>query len=57
MPVTEEKQLGFIVNPAGFPEVKMDFPLAPGPFEPTWSSIDKNYPKAYVHPSESDYKT
>ena len=57
MPVTEEKQLGFIVNLAGFPEVKMDFPLAPGPFEPTWSSIDKNYPKAYVHPSESDYKT
>lgn len=44
MPVTEDKQSGFIVNPADFPEVKMDFPMASGPFEPTWSSIDKNYP-------------
>lgn len=44
MPTKEDKQLGFIVNPADFPEVKMDFPMAPGKFEPTWSSIDKNYP-------------
>lgn len=44
MPVKESRQLGFIADPTGFPEVKMDFPMAPGPFKPTWSSIDKNYP-------------
>jgi len=27
-----------------FPEVKLDFPIAPGPFEPTWESIEANYP-------------
>jgi alpha-L-fucosidase len=27
-----------------FPEVKLDLPIAPGPFEPTWESIEKNYP-------------
>ncbi len=28
-----------------FPEMKMDdLPTAPGPFEPTWESIEKNYP-------------
>ena len=26
------------------PEVKLDLPIAPGPFEPTWASIEKNYP-------------
>ncbi len=31
-------------DPDGFPEVKMDFPIAAGPFEPTWDSIDRNYP-------------
>jgi alpha-L-fucosidase len=31
-------------DPAGFAEVKMDFPIAAGPFEPTWDSIAKNYP-------------
>ena len=31
-------------DPKGFAEVKMDFPIAPGPFEPTWESIRKNYP-------------
>ena len=25
-------------------EVKLDLPVAPGPFEPTWESIEKNYP-------------
>ncbi|WP_205514453.1 alpha-L-fucosidase [Longitalea arenae] len=44
MPVKETKQLGFISDPSTFPEVKMDFPMAPGPFEPNWQSIDKNYP-------------
>ena len=27
-----------------FQEVKLDLPAAPGPFEPTWASIEKNYP-------------
>src|SRR5512145_1024835 len=27
-----------------FAEVKLDLPVAPGPFEPTWESIEKNYP-------------
>jgi alpha-L-fucosidase len=31
-------------DPASFAEVKMDFPIAGGPFEPTWDSINKNYP-------------
>ena len=31
-------------NPATFAEVKMDFPIAAGPYEPTWESIAKNYP-------------
>jgi alpha-L-fucosidase len=26
------------------PEVKLDLPIAPGPFAPTWASIEKNYP-------------
>jgi alpha-L-fucosidase len=26
-----------------FPEVKLDIPIASGPFEPTWESIEKNY--------------
>jgi alpha-L-fucosidase len=25
-------------------EVKLDIPVAPGPFQPTWESIEKNYP-------------
>jgi alpha-L-fucosidase len=31
-------------NLASTPEVKLDLPIAPGPFEPTWASIEKNYP-------------
>ena len=27
-----------------FPEVKLDFAIAEGPYEPTWESIEKNYP-------------
>jgi alpha-L-fucosidase len=27
-----------------FPEVKLDLPAAPGPFEPTWKSIEQHYP-------------
>ena len=29
---------------ASAPEVKLDLPITPGPFEPTWASIEKNYP-------------
>jgi len=31
-------------DPKDFPEVKMDFKIAPGPFAPTWDSIRQNYP-------------
>jgi alpha-L-fucosidase len=27
-----------------FPEMKLDIPIAAGPFEPNWASIEKNYP-------------
>ncbi|MCH7396625.1 alpha-L-fucosidase [Belliella sp. DSM 107340] len=27
-----------------FPEQKLDIPIAAGPFEPTWESIEENYP-------------
>ncbi len=27
-----------------FPEMKLDIPIAKGPFAPTWESIEKNYP-------------
>jgi len=27
-----------------FPEMKLDIPVADGPFKPTWQSIEKNYP-------------
>lgn len=33
-----------VADPASVPEVKMDFKIAPGPFEPTWDSIKQNYP-------------
>lgn len=29
---------------ASMPEVKIKLPIASGPFEPTWESIEKNYP-------------
>ncbi len=31
-------------DPDTFPEVKMDFPIASGPFAATWDSIGTNYP-------------
>ncbi len=31
-------------NPEEYPEIKLDFPIATGPFEPTWESIAANYP-------------
>jgi len=33
-----------MVDSASAPEVKLDLPITPGPFEPTWESIEKNYP-------------
>jgi alpha-L-fucosidase len=30
-------------DPIDFQEVKMDFPMATGPFQPTWESISQNY--------------
>lgn len=27
-----------------FPEVRLDLPITPGPFEPTWESIEQHYP-------------
>lgn len=27
-----------------FPEMKLTFPIASGPYQPTWASIEKNYP-------------
>lgn len=30
-------------DPADFAEVKMNFPIAKGPFKPTWESINDNY--------------
>lgn len=27
-----------------YPEMKLDLPIAPGPFQPTWASIEANYP-------------
>jgi alpha-L-fucosidase len=31
---------------ADAPEVRLDLPIAPGPFQPTWESIEANYPGA-----------
>jgi alpha-L-fucosidase len=35
-------------DPAKFQEVKMEFPIAEGPFQPTWDSIATNYPSKEV---------
>ena len=31
-------------DPAAFPVTQMDFPIAPGPFAPTWESIAEHHP-------------
>lgn len=33
-----------LTDSASAPEVKLDLPITPGPYEPTWESIEKNYP-------------
>jgi alpha-L-fucosidase len=44
--VPAPKALGSVTmgDPAQFAEVKMDFPIASGPFQPTWDSIKAQYP-------------
>ena len=44
VPATQPPDSLTMQDPAMFPEVKMDFPIAAGRFEPTWDSIVKNYP-------------
>ena len=45
---TVPAQVGIDTVPMGdsktFPEIKLDIPVSPGPFEPNWESIEKNYP-------------
>lgn len=45
IPATKPENSLTMQDPETFPEVKMDFPIADGPFQPTWDSINKNYPK------------
>lgn len=33
----------------------MDFPIAEGPFQPTWESIDKNYPADPAWPRKAKF--
>lgn len=33
-----------MADSSSFEEVKLDLPVTPGPFEPTWESIEQNYP-------------
>ncbi len=44
IPATQPPNSLTMQDPATFPEVKMDFPIAAGPYQPTWDSIQKNYP-------------
>ena len=42
-------------NPAEFPEVKMDFPIEKGPYEPTWASIGSQLPLDAVSLRENKF--
>ena len=44
------KALGSVAlgDPATFAEVKMDFPIETGPFQPTWTSLAANYPTSDI---------
>ena len=44
IPASESLDSVPLRDPATFPEAKLDFPIARGPFAPTWGSIEKNYP-------------
>lgn len=43
-----QKPIGIDTVPMGdsrtFSEIQLDIPVTPGPFEPNWESIEKNYP-------------
>lgn len=45
-PVPDAKPINSVQmeDSKSFPEIKLDIPIEPGPFEPTWESIEKNYP-------------
>ncbi|MGN6724337.1 MAG: alpha-L-fucosidase, partial [Tepidisphaeraceae bacterium] len=45
-PVPAPKPIGSVPlgDPNKFPEVKLTFPIAEGPYGPTWQSIEQNYP-------------
>jgi alpha-L-fucosidase len=43
VPATQPRDSILMQDPATFPEAKMDFPMASGPFQPTWESINANY--------------
>ncbi len=44
--VPQPLQIGSVPlgDAAAFPEVQLDIPIAPGPFQPSWESIEANYP-------------
>jgi alpha-L-fucosidase len=44
IPATQAPGSVTMGDAASFPEVKMDFPIKTGTFEPTWSSISSNLP-------------
>ncbi len=44
IPPTRPEDTLTMQDPESFPEVKMDFPIAAGPFQPTWDSINEKYP-------------
>lgn len=44
-----------MADPTNVPEVKMDFPIVSGPFEPTWDSIKQHYPGAPAWFNESKF--
>jgi len=45
-PIPAPKPPGSVAlgDPKNFPEVKLTFPIADGPYQPTWESVAKNYP-------------
>ena len=45
VPATGARDSVTMQDPATFPEVKMTFPIAAGPFQPTWASIASQYPE------------
>lgn len=46
-PVRPEKSVK-PADPAGWPETRLEFPIASGPFEASWPSIEQNYPETDI---------